>query len=207
MTSTTGGIVLCGGQSRRMGRPKVMLPFGPETMLARVVRLLGEAVDRVVVVRGAGQELPPLPPSVRVADDRQADLGPLEGLAVGLRAIGQRAEAAVVTACDVPLLLPPFVRRMVELSAGYDVAVPHVDGFDQPLSAVYRTSVLPQVEALLSADRRRPVDLFDRVRTRRITAEELADVDPQLQSLVNLNTQEDYRAALAKAGFEAPPET
>jgi molybdopterin-guanine dinucleotide biosynthesis protein A len=199
--STTAGIVLCGGDSRRMGRPKVTLPFGPETMLARVVRLLGEAVDAVVVAGGLGQPLPPLPPWVLVVGDRRKDRGPLEGLAVGLRAAGTKAEAAFVTGCDAPLLLPAFVRRMVELSAGYDVAVPHVAGLNEPLSAVYRTGVLPQAEALLAAGRLRPVHLFDQVRTRRVTADELADIDPQLQSLTNVNSPEDYRAALEQAGL------
>ena len=196
----TGGIILCGGKSRRMGRPKLALPFGGETMLTRVVRLLGEAVDQLVVVAGVGQELPQLPCEVLVTHDRQADRGPLEGLAAGLSATA--AEAAFVTGCDVPLLLPGFVRRMIELSAGYDVAVPHVDAsgsgkgaFDEPLAAVYRRSVLPQVEALLAAGRLRPAELFDRVRTRRVAAEELTDVDPQLQSLANVNSPADYRAA------------
>ena len=48
--ANVGGIVLCGGQSRRMGRPKAWLPFAGETMLARVVRLLSEAVSPIVVV-------------------------------------------------------------------------------------------------------------------------------------------------------------
>ena len=204
---TTGGIVLCGGKGRRMGQAKVMLPFGRETMLARVVRLLGEAVDAVVVVAGVGPELPELPPSCRsaavvVVHDRHADRGPLEGLAVGLQALSGRA-TAFVTACDAPLLKPEFVRRIIELSAHHDIAVPHVDGFDEPLSAVYRTSVLPQVEALLAADRLRPAFLFDQVRTRRIRAEELTDVEPELQSLANVNDLQDYRAALRQAGLES----
>ena len=45
-----GGIVLCGGKSERMGRPKLLLPFGDETMLARVVRIVGQVVSPVVVV-------------------------------------------------------------------------------------------------------------------------------------------------------------
>ena len=184
-----------------MGRPKETLPFGPELMLQRVVRLVAEAVRPVVVVAADSQELPDLPPEICVVRDRRPDRGPLEGLAAGLRAIGDRAEAVFVTACDVPLLEPDFIRRVVELSSGYDAAVPHVGEFDEPLSAVYRTSVLPHMETLLAADRLRPAFLFDRVRTRRIAAEELVDVDPDLQSLANLNTPDDYRAALAKAGF------
>ena len=206
---THAGIILCGGRSRRMGRPKPMLPFGPETMLQRVVRRLGEAVDVTVVVAAPGQELPDLPRSIILAHDRRPDRGPLEGLAAGLRALGDRAQRAFVTACDVPLLAPALVRRMIELSAGYEIAVPHIEEFDHPLAAVYGTNLLPQIEALLAADRLRPAYLFDRVHTRRVAAEELRGVDPQLESLANVNTPDDYRTILQRAGFpdDAPMST
>jgi molybdopterin-guanine dinucleotide biosynthesis protein A len=185
-----------------MGRPKLMLPFGPEVMLVRVARLLREAVEPVIVVAGVGQDLLELPPEIVVVHDRCAGRGPLEGLAVGLRELGERAEAAFVTGCDVPLLRPQFVKRMIELSAGYDVAVPSVDGFDHPLAAVYRSDVLPQVEALLAKDRLRPAFLFEEVSTRKVTAQELLDVDRRLRSLANVNSPAAYRAALIEAGFE-----
>jgi molybdopterin-guanine dinucleotide biosynthesis protein A len=202
--TTIGGIVLAGGRSRRMGRSKAMLPFGPERMLQRVVRVVGCVVEPLVVVAAEGQELPELPGEVAIVRDRHADLGPLEGLAAGFGALSGRAGAAFVTACDVPLVTPDYVRRMVELSAGYAATVPHVAGFDEPLSAVYRTDVLKEIEALLAAGRFRPAFLFDRVRTRRVSEEELTDVDPELQSLANVNTPADYRAALARAGFDVP---
>lgn len=202
-----GGIVLCGGKSQRMGRSKAMLRFGPEAMLQRVVRLLGEAVEPVVVAAAAGQELPELAAAVRVVRDRLPDRGPLEGLRAGLEAVCGQAEAVFVTGCDVPLLKPGFVRRMIELVHGHDVAVPHVEGRDEPLAAVYRTSVMPQVEALLAADRLRPAFLFEQVRTRRVMAAELTDVDPGLRSLANLNSPADYLAALTQAGFEPPRDT
>lgn len=206
----SAGIVLCGGKSRRMGRPKELLPFGPETLLQRVVRLVGEAVEALVVVASAGQELPELAPGVRVVRDHQPDRGPLEAIRTGLVALRNEpghAEAAFVCACDVPLLVPALVRRMIELAAGFDVALPHVAGRDQPLCAVYRTSTLAQIETLLAADRLRPAFLFDQVRTRRVTADELAEVDPNLASLANVNTPAEYSAALAQAGLESPPET
>jgi molybdopterin-guanine dinucleotide biosynthesis protein A len=138
---------------------------------------------------------------VTIVRDRRPDRGPLEGIAVGLASLSRRCELAFVTACDAPLLRPALVGRLVELAEGYDVAVPHVEGYDHPLSAVYRVSVLPHVESLLSAGRLRPVFLFDRVRTRRVAAAELMDLDPGLESLWNVNTPADYAAALARAGF------
>jgi molybdopterin-guanine dinucleotide biosynthesis protein A len=194
------GIVLAGGKSTRMGSSKALMPFGPETMVQRVVRLLGEVVSPIVVVAAAGQELPALPPNVIVTRDEHEGRGPLEGLRAGLKALPQDVDAAYVTGCDVPLLVPGFVRQMFELASGYDIAVMEIDGFTHPLSAVYRRSTLPFVEDLLSKARLRPVFLFDAVNTRRVGAE-LVTADPDLRTLRNLNTPDDYKRALALAGF------
>jgi len=184
-----------------MGSSKALLPFGDETMLQRVVRLLGTVASPLVVVAAADQVLPDLATSVRVTRDEREGRGPLEGLRAGLEALPNDVEIAYVTSCDVPLLVPAFVERMVDLLGDADIAVVEIDGFPHPLSAVYRRRTLPHVEALLDADRRRPVFLFDKVRTRRVQPEELISVDPQLSTLRNLNTQEDYREALSSAGL------
>ena len=76
-----------------------------------------------------------------------------------------------------------------------------IDGFPHPLSAVYRRATLPHVESLLAQDRLRPVFLFDAVRTRRVKPAEMIVADPELLTLRNLNTREDYLAALADAGL------
>lgn len=201
---TIGGIVLCGGKSTRMGAPKATLPFGEETMLHRVIRLLAAVVSPIIVVAARDQLLPPLPDGVRVTRDEREAKGPLEGIRAGLSALPESIDAAYVTSCDVPLLVPAFVERMSGLMGDHDIAVMEVDGFPHPLSAVYRRGVLPHVEKLLAADRLRPVFLFDAVRTRRVKPEEMTIVDPELRTLRNLNTQEDYRAALADAGIPLP---
>jgi molybdopterin-guanine dinucleotide biosynthesis protein A len=196
-----GGIVLCGGRSTRMGVPKATLPFGPETMLQRVVRLLGSVVSPIVAVAAREQVLPELPTDVIVTRDEREQRGPLEGLRSGLRALPDTVDIAYVTSCDVPLLVPAFVSRMIELLGDRDIAVMEIDGFAHPLSAVYRRNTLPHVESLLAQDKLRPVFLFDAVRTRRVRTEEMLSVDPQLYTLRNLNTPEDYRAALSEAGL------
>jgi molybdenum cofactor guanylyltransferase len=199
---TVGGIVLCGGKSTRMGVPKATLPFGPETMLQRVVRLLNAIVSPVLVVAAREQSLPELPDHVLVARDEREARGPLEGLRAGLKALPSSIDAAYVTSCDVPLLVPAFVERMIELLGEHDIAVMEIDGFPHPLSATYRRRVLPYIESLLEKERLRPVFLFDAVPTRRVLPEEMAAVDPQLRTLRNLNTREDYLAALSEAGHE-----
>jgi molybdenum cofactor guanylyltransferase len=188
--------VLCGGRSTRMGVAKATLPFGSETMLQRVVRLLGTKVSPIVAVAARDQELPPLPADVVVARDEREARGPLEGLRAGLKALPESVDAAYVTSCDVPLLEPAFVEHMLGLLGDHDIAVMEIDGFTHPLSAVYRRAVLPQVESLLAQDRLRPAFLFDAVRTRRVSPDEMRVADPDLRTLRNLNTREDYEAAL-----------
>jgi molybdopterin-guanine dinucleotide biosynthesis protein A len=187
-----GGIVLCGGQSRRMGQPKAWLPFAGETMLARVVRRLREAVDPLVVVAALGQELPPLSPGVLVTRDEAPGRGPLQGLAAGLHALRGLAGAAFLSSCDVPFLKPAFVRRLIDLLSDYAICVPRAGDRFHPLAALYRLEVIPTVASLLAEDRLRPFFLFDRVATRVVLPEELADVDPTFQTLQNMNTPEDY---------------
>jgi molybdenum cofactor guanylyltransferase len=194
------GIVLCGGKSTRMGSSKALLPFGSETMLQRIVRLVGEVVSPIVVVAASDQELPALPRDVIVARDEREARGPLEGLRAGLKALPQDVDAAYVTSCDVPLLVPNFVRQMLELAHGYEIAVMEIDGFTHPLSAVYRRTTLPFVEDLLAKERLRPVFLFESVKTRRVRPAEMT-ADPELRTLRNLNTREDYERALADAGL------
>ena len=191
-----GGIVLCGGQSSRMGRPKAWLPFGDELMLPRVVRLLREAVEPVVVVAAPEQEVPSLPAEVPIVRDEERGRGPLQGLAAGLEALRGQADAAYLSSCDVPFLRPAFVRRLIELIGDNAICVPRVGDYHHPLAAVYRLEVAESVRRLLAQSRLRPVFLFDTVPTRVVEAVELADVDATFQTLRNLNTPEDYELAL-----------
>jgi molybdopterin-guanine dinucleotide biosynthesis protein A len=199
-----GGIILCGGKSTRMGTPKASLPFGPEAMLQRVVRLLGSVVSPIIVVAARDQDLPALPGNVTITRDEREAKGPLEGIRAGLTALPASIDAAYITSCDVPLLVPAFVERMIALMGDHDIAVMEINGFAHPLSAVYRRNTLPHVESLLASDRLRPVFLFDAVRTRRVNPEQMMEVDPELRTLRNLNRPEDYRAALVDAGIQPP---
>jgi molybdopterin-guanine dinucleotide biosynthesis protein A len=195
-----GGIVLCGGQSRRMGRPKAWLPFAGEIMLPRVVRLLGEVVAPIVVVAAPEQDVPPLPASVAVVRDEEKGRGPLQGLAAGLEALRGRTDAAYLSSCDVPFLRPALVRQLIELLGDHAICVPRVGEHHHPLAAVYRIDVADAVARLLAEDRLRPFFLFEAVPTRVVGPDELADADPTFQTLRNLNTPDDYEAALREVG-------
>jgi molybdenum cofactor guanylyltransferase len=208
--SEAAGIVLAGGRSSRMGTPKAALEWHGSTLLRRVVGVIGRVVDGpVIVVRAPGQELPSLPADVEIVDDAREGRGPLQGLEAGLAAARPHAPVAYASSTDVPLLHPRFVRRVLAaVDDATDVALPHIHGFPQPLAAAYRTELAEVVARLIAEDRMRPAFLFEACRTTRLDADALladpalAALDPDLDSVLNLNEPADYEAARARPAPE-----
>jgi molybdenum cofactor guanylyltransferase len=188
-----GGVVLCGGHSTRMGAAKAWLPAGTETMLGRVVRIVSEAVGPVVVVAADGQQVPPLPAGVRVV--RDTDRGPLGGLAAGLAALREECQVVYLSGCDAPLLRVGFVNRVIALGVASRLTVPFTDR-RHPLAAAYPLAVLPLVLARLAAGELRISSLPDHFPTQFLSPDCFTDVDPQMESLRNVNTPEEYAATL-----------
>jgi molybdopterin-guanine dinucleotide biosynthesis protein A len=182
-----------------MGWPKAWLDVAGEPLLARVVRTVRAVVAPVMVVAAPGQSLPPLDAAIMTVHDALPGRGPLQGMAAGFAALeaaaAPRCDAVFVTSCDVPWLTAGFIRRMVDLLGDHEVAVPVIDGQPYPLSGVYRLTLHPVIERLLAEDRRSPRALIEGARYRAVTRAELADVDPELFSLKDLSTPEDYKAA------------
>ena len=189
-----------------MGTPKAALEWHGSTLLRRVCGIVERSVaGPVVVVRAPGQALPELPATIEVVEDAREGRGPLQGLAAGLAALSERASAAYVSSTDVPLLHPAFVALVVgALADDVDVALPRAGGFPHPLSAAYRTALLPLVERLVAADRLRPAFLFEECRVTRLEEPALradpalAAFDPALDSVLNLNEPGDYEQARAR---------
>jgi len=200
------GVVLAGGRSTRMGTPKAALPWGTTSLLAHVCAVVASAVDGpVVVVRAAGQELPPLPAGVELVEDPVPGLGPLGGILGGLAATAGRADAAYVSAVDMPWLRAEFVRRVLAgLEDGVEVVLPDAHGFRHPLAAAYRTVLAEPLRELVAAGGTRPAELFEVAVARRVDAAwlladpVLAAVDPELASLMNVNDPDDYARARAR---------
>jgi molybdopterin-guanine dinucleotide biosynthesis protein A len=217
----SAGVVLAGGRSSRMRTPKSALEWHGSTLLRRTVGIVARATGGpVVVVRASGQELPPLPPGTLVVDDPREGKGPVQGIAAGLAALataqppGGAAEIAFICSTDLPFLHPAFIRCVLRALAedDADVALPVAGGYRQPLAAGYRVSLAHAAERLVAAGRLRPAFLFDECVVTRIDEGRLrrdpllAAVDPELDSVRNVNSPADYRAARSLPGPEVTVE-
>lgn len=196
-----GAIVLCGGKSSRMGHPKHMLPFGNEVALQRVVRILTEVTPQIVVVASPGQFLPTLPEHCQVIYDEVQFEGPLSGLAYGLQLLHASTDAVYLSGCDTPLLHAEFVNRVFEQLGDLEVVVPIEGQFFHPLAAVYRTSLYDKVRQFLESGERRPRKFIESCKTVRLPVSELRCADPELDSLLNMNSPEEYAILLDRANL------
>ena len=187
-----GGVVLCGGRSRRMGASKAWLPCGREYLLQRVVRIAGGVVSPIVVAARRGQALPPLGDDSLVEFDAIEDGGPLAGMAAGFDVLATSCEAAFVVSCDQPLLRRSVIVRLIELLADHPAVVPEHQGRLHPLTAVYRLETRSVLSQALERGDFRVQDFIGRCGAHILAAEELTDADPDLSSLCNANDREAY---------------
>jgi molybdenum cofactor guanylyltransferase len=201
---SVGGIILCGGRSRRMGNDKPTMPFGPETLIERTIGILESVLSPIIVVAHENQALPQFPDHVYLVHDELPDLGPMGGLLTGLSEMKRRSpetKIAYVSSCDAPFLKPEFISKMIELSNSYEIAVPYDGKYHHSLSAVYQIGLVEKIRNLIKENQLRPLHLFEQSNTHQVSCEELKEVDAELESLINTNTPEEYHAALKKAGF------
>src|SRR5260370_9770424 len=176
-------LVLAGGESRRMGRPKAWLEVGEHNLLRWMVERLGRALSEVMVGCAEPEQLEESVPYGLVFD-RKKSAGPLAGIEAGLTVA--RHEVVFAIACDMPYVPRGLAERAVAAARSCDAAMPRIDGRPEPACAAYRRSSLPPVTAARDAGRLRAADL-----AASIDVTWLEGLDPHL--FRSLNTHEDFQ--------------
>ncbi|MBI4197817.1 MAG: molybdenum cofactor guanylyltransferase [Chloroflexi bacterium] len=201
ITKTMDAILLAGGESRRMGQPKALLPWRDGTLMAAAANALRPLFRQVLAVTHAGVPLPVLA-GVQVHVDGMAGPGsrfshlhgPLLGIATGLAA--SDAPWCFVAACDMPFLNPCLVRSMAQRLEGCELLSLRVNGHLQPLHAFYSRACLPKAVALLERGVTAPKALLDACNVRIVDSGDLPSARADESALWDLDTPEQYRAAL-----------
>ena len=143
-------LVLAGGDSRRMGRPKAWLEVGDTYLLRYVADRLAPAFSEVVVSFAEPEQLEqPVP--YRIVFDRKRSAGPLAGLESGL--VAAKTDLVFAVACDMPYVTQELAAVAVAASRGCDAAIARVDGRVEPVCAAYARSALPKITRALNEGR------------------------------------------------------
>lgn len=185
------GIVLSGGENRRMGKDKAFLKIAGIPLIEHILLALKGIVSETIIVTNAPDSYAPY--NVRIVTDASDKRGPLTGIYSGL--LHSNDEYNFVVACDMPFLNPGLMAFMAGLSEGYDIVVPLIGEWCEPLHAVYRKGLVPLMEQHLRQEKRKIQDLFSTVRVRYVTEKEIERFDPARKSFKNLNTPQEYEEA------------
>lgn len=192
----TTSIVLVGGKSRRLGRDKIQERLGTENLLQRVLRRLSSFGGEMIVVtsgeRLAQLPLPPEPP-VRIVTDVYPGRGALGGLYSGL--LTSTTQYNLVVGCDMPFLNLELLRYILKVAEGFDVAVPRLGEFLEPLHAVYSRNCLTAIEPLVKLGEYPIIEFYSDVIVRYVEPEEIDKFDPQHWSFLNINTEAELERA------------
>jgi molybdopterin-guanine dinucleotide biosynthesis protein A len=188
-------MILAGGSSSRLGRDKASEIVNGKPLLQWVIDRLERVAAEIVVVKAAGQQLPPLETRkpLKVAEDILPGRGPLAGIHSGLQSASD--DLAIAVGCDMPLLCIPLLEHLCRLAEGYDVVMPTRNGRPQPLHAVYRKSCVDAIEKELRAGRLKVISFLDAVRVRYVGEDEWARFDGDGLSFFNVNTEDDLKQA------------
>lgn len=175
-----------------MGRDKASLPWGEKDLLHAVLRALAPACSQLVVISNIKRSI--AVSGVEVVADTFQGCGPLGGIHAGLNAA--KTDYSFVVACDMPFINGRAVSYLALMAAGFDAAVPFVDGHFHPLHAVYHRRCLVPIERMLLAGQCRVIDFYPEIGLRRISRAELSQFDPELKMLSNLNSPQDLPFSL-----------
>jgi len=176
-----------------MGREKCQLLLGGERMIDRQIRRL-RSVCRSVAVVSSRTDL--MVSEVPIIPDEFPGRGPLGAIFTGL--LWTRAPFNLFLGCDLPFMPVGFLRYLARraLESDAEVTVPESHRhLYEPLSAVYRRSVLKTIRSSLETGENKVTRFFPRVRCLVIRRDEILRAGFSNRIFDNMNTPEDYQAA------------
>jgi molybdenum cofactor guanylyltransferase len=189
-------IILAGGKSIRFGHDKITEKIGDTSLIEQVVSRIHPISREIIIVTANERAFTQLAnhPKVSIVHDIVPGMGSLGGIYTGL--IESKTHYNLVVAADMPFLNGALLRYMMNVAEGYDMTLPHINKWYEPLHAIYSRNCIEPAKKLMDEGNRVIVELFKYIKVRYVEAEEIDHYDPQHLSFFNINTQEDMKKAL-----------
>lgn len=189
------GVILAGGKSSRFGSNKALALHQGDALILTIARRLAALFPETLLITNTPEEYGFL--GWPMAKDRYPDCGPLAGIHAALRTVSQ--PRIFVCGCDMPLVNPDLIRFLCELEGDHDIVLPWLKEGPEPLYAIYSKKSLPIIEEQLSKNQYKIGMVFEKLRIRKVTPEEILQIVPDLTTFQNINHQHDL-ARLAAMG-------
>lgn len=188
--------LMAGGQSKRMGTDKGLLPFMGRPMALYILDQVANLSEDIFIVSNRPDAYHQM--TDNIYPDKIAGIGALGGIHSAL--VYAQHALCLVLACDMPFVSKDLTGYLVERTERVDAVIPDLGGNKlEPFRALYRQTCLPVIEAAIEAGQRKAVSFLPQVKATYISKAELERLNPSLDSFLNINTPEDLVEAEAYA--------
>jgi molybdenum cofactor guanylyltransferase len=160
MGNKISGVILTGGSNKRFGGiTKANVVIGGKTIISRMISTIGELFDEIIIVTNEPKEFREFI-QYKIVEDQYLKVGPLGGIHAALKASSE--DAVFIFAGDMPFLDKKIITDQINEfnKSEHDVLIPEINQFIEPLHAIYRKSVLNDLERFLSERKSRAVRDF-----------------------------------------------
>jgi len=184
-------VILAGGKSKRFGKNKAFLKVGNKILINLIVDKTRKLSDELIIVTNTPEKFYYL--NVKLTKDIIKNKGPLGGIYTGLYIA--KNKSILVIACDMPFLNTPLIKHIISYSQEYDVVIPKIDKFLEPIHAIYSKQCLKPIKRLLDTNNLKIIDFFSDVNVKFVKNKEIKRYDPKFLSFFNINTLSDLKKA------------
>ncbi len=191
-------VILAGGKSKRFGKNKAFLKIGGKILIDQIVEKTGRLSNEIIIVTNILKKFYYLHKkfdylNVKLTKDIIESKGSLGGIYTGLYIA--KNKSILVVACDMPFLNIPLIKHIISYSQDYDVIIPKINNFFEPLHAIYSKKCLKPIKKLIDENNLKIIDFFKDVDVKFIDKNEIEKFDPDFLSIFNINTLEDLKIA------------
>jgi molybdopterin-guanine dinucleotide biosynthesis protein A len=194
-------IILCGGQSRRMGRDKGSLVIQDKPMIKHILSTLNHQINEAIIVLNDQSRIDRYSEfinpqdytyTIKFAEDKIKNKGPLPGIMTGLSYI--TSDYALVLPCDSPYVSKEYVNTIFnEAEKNYQAIVPYHDEDNkiktsEPLHSIYNRNIISEIEKLVSEDTLHIKGLIEKIDTKFVLIDNKKILKKEFR---NLNRPED----------------
>ena len=181
------GIILAGGESRRMGIDKSKILYKAKPLIEYPINLFRNFCDEIII---SGENDKYSKYHLKKVQDESKRNGPLSGIYSCLKA--SKNHLNIVTTCDMPLLTKSLIEYIIKNSEGYDLVMPFHHIHFEPLCAVYTKNLIPYIEDIFAKKDYSPLSLIPLVNFKKLTLDESTSFYSK-QLFFNINTPEDLQ--------------
>lgn len=191
--------ILAGGKALRMGGVnKALLTINGKSIIEWEIAVLDEIFSETIIITNTPEKYEFLgKPLFR---DIVPDKGSLGGIYTGL--VRSENQYCFFVPCDMPFLNKKIINVLLANLEGHDVVIPKINGYLEPMHAIYSKKCLPFIELLLASNDLKIKHLFDEVDTYEVPESCIRKFDPDFDFIMNVNTPDDLEAANRKMAVE-----